>query len=404
MNVDVCIVGGGPAGMVLGYLLGRAGISVAVLEGHDDFDRDFRGDTLHAGVMDIFGEIGIAEQLLELPHQKITEFKIGGVTLMDFSRLKADHPFLTMMAQSTFLDRMAQLASQFPNFHGEMGAMVKELVRDETSGRITGVRYRKNGIPVEVNAKLVIGCDGRGSRIRREASMEAKPVTDPIDVLWFRLPRFAHDPSSLATGALGGGRTPFILLERPDHYQIAVVIAHGGFQKLRKEGLTAFHERIREVSPELYDRAVTQLDAWNKMAFLAVTGSRVETWHAPGLLLIGDAAHVMTPIGGVGINYAIWDAVEAANVIVPAMRAGSEPDLAEIQRRRLRPTKIMQAFQRIAARRILQPAAAEEEVRFKLPWIARVAMRTPWLRDFPGKLIALGLKRTRVEFDFEQSS
>ncbi len=386
--------------MVLAYLLGRCGVSTLLLESQKDFDRDFRGDTLHAGVMDIFDAIGLADRLLQLPHHKIRHLAIGPVNLVDFSWLKTKFPYVTMMAQSLFLDHLAGEARAFPATAIEMGANARELLRDEGSQRIRGVRYRQDGQWTDVRCKLVVACDGRGSHLRKEAGLAGRPVTDPLEVLWFRLPREESDGERIRSGALIGGRLPFILLERPDYYQIAAVIKPGSFVRLREEGLSAFHQRIREAAPDLYQRAQQTLDDWKRIAFLHVEGSRLDTWHLPGLLLIGDAAHVMTPVGGVGINYAIWDAVETANVIVPVLKSGAaiqQHHLSEIQRRRQGPTKWMQRLQRIAGRRVLTTIAADESKRIRVPWIAKILPRLPFVRTLLPRLIALGWKRTHCQ-------
>ncbi|MEM7386083.1 MAG: FAD-dependent oxidoreductase [Verrucomicrobiota bacterium] len=401
-KTSVCIAGGGPAGMVLGYLLGRCGIATLILESQKDFDRDFRGDTLHAGVMEVFDALGLADRILELPHEKIRKVGIGNVNLVDFRWLKTKFPFVTMMAQSMFLDFLAEEARSFPTFRLAMGASVRELMRNET-GRVIGLRYRQAGGMHEIAAPLVVACDGRGSRLRKEAGLVPDKMTDLLEVLWFRLLREPSD--SFASGALPGGRLPFILLERPDHYQIAAVIPPGRYQEIRAEGLEAFHERLREAAPELFSRAQRELDDWKKVAFLHVEGSRLKTWHQPGLLLIGDAAHVMTPVGGVGINYAIWDAVEAANVLVPVLRSGkiiTEDHLAEIQRRREGPTRMMQAVQRLAGRRVLNAVADDESRRLEVPAALRILTRLPGIRSLMPRLIALGWKRTRCDLTFDR--
>ena len=385
--------------MLLGYLLGRCGIETLVLESQEDFDRDFRGDTLHAGVVEILDAMGLSGRLFALPHYKIGELGAGGANLVDFSCLKTEFPFVTMMAQSVFLDFMARESQTFPSFHIEMGASARELVRDE-SGRIVGLSYRKCGELAEVRTVLVVACDGRGSRLRKEAGLELEEVTDPLEILWFRLPRFAADEGAIRSGILTGGRLPLILLERPDRYQIAAVIEPGRYSEIRAEGLPAFHERLREAEPRLFERAVDTLTEWKKIAFLHVVGGRLETWHIPGMLLIGDAAHVMTPVGGVGINYAIWDAVETANVIVPALKSGAKIDeqlLAEIQRRRERPTRIMQAIQRIAGRRVLNIVAADETKRLRIPLVLRLFARVPGVRSLLPRMVALGGRRTQCE-------
>ncbi len=404
-DINVCVVGGGPAGMTLSYLLSRCGIATLLLESQDDFDRDFRGDTLHAGVMEIFSDLGLADAILALPHYKIRNIVFGAgkeaVRLIDFSRLKTPFPYITMIAQSIFLDFLAGECRKSSAFRLEMGAMAKELVTDPVSGRIAGLVYRQDGVLRQIRADLVVACDGRASRLRREAGMEPIPMTDPIDVLWFRLPKEEHDPREGASGPQPGGRTPIIILERVDHFQIGVVIPHGEFQDIKAAGLGEFHERIREAAPDLYERAVTVLDDWKNVAYLNVTGSRLKRWYRDGLLLIGDAAHVMTPVGGVGINYAIWDAVETANVIAPVLSSGrgiDEHHLEEIQKRREKITRVMLAVQRFAGRRVVS-SSVQQGRGFRIPWFARILFMLPGVRWLFPALIGLGLRRTRCEID-----
>ena len=398
----ITIAGGGPAGITLGYLLARSGIETLVLESQDDFDRDFRGDTLHAGVLEIFDSLGLADEILELPHHKIRTLSAGATPLVNFAILKTKFPWVTMIAQSVFLDFLCAKARKFPQFHIEMGASARDLIFDPETDRVTGLQYRKNGIHTEVESEIVIACDGRGSRMRKAAELDPVPVTDPMEVLWFRLPRLESDQDQVRSGFLTGATVPFILLERPDYYQIAAVINPGDFGKIRDAGLPAFHQHIRTAAPILYQRAVSELDDWKKLQFLHVEGSRLESWWKPGLLLIGDAAHVMTPVGGVGINYAIWDAVETANVLVPLLKTGSpieSVDLDEIQRRRESPTRLMQSIQRFAGRRLLNQVAAKEPILFQLPLPVRLIMKIPGLRSIPPRIIALGGKRTECKID-----
>jgi len=341
------IVGGGPAGAVLSFMLARQGLPVTLLEMHKDFERDFRGDTLHPSTLEIMDELGLAEGLLQLPHTRLSQMTLpteaGPVTLANLGRLKTKFPFIALMPQSHFLDFLTGEAKRFSNFQLVMGAMADELIED--SGVVHGVRYRSGGSSHEMRAALTVGADGRFSKLRKlsslgEAAIRASP---PMDVLWFRLPRKVDDPHGLM-GRIGAGHL-LIELDRGEEWQIAFIIRKGSYPQLRAAGLDELHREIVQTAPELTDR-VGLLTDWKQVSLLSVAADRLPRWYRPGLLLIGDAAHVMSPAGGNGINYAIHDAVAAANLLSGPLKAGnvSVNDLARVQRRRELPTRIIQGI------------------------------------------------------------
>jgi 2-polyprenyl-6-methoxyphenol hydroxylase-like FAD-dependent oxidoreductase len=392
-TTSCCIVGGGPTGAILALLLARQGIPVMLLETHKDFDRDFRGDTLHPSVMEIMAEIGLGDRLLQLPHAKMHNITIETAedtfTLADFSHLKTPYPYITILPQVKFLEFIVNEAQQYPSFQLVMGANVQELIEED--GAIRGVRYRGHGGWHEVRAILTIGADGRHSRTRQLAEFESIQTSPPMDVLWFRLPRLPEDPSG-GRGRLVKGRI-LVCLERPNDWQIAYVFAKGKYQELRVAGLEALRNSVAEVVPAFKSR-LEQLHDWSEIAFLSVESSRLKRWYRPGLLLIGDAAHVMSPVAGVGINYAIQDAVVAANILIRPLKAGkiAVKDLAKVQRQRELPTKIIQALQALVQEQILSPALNVEQS-FKPPaWL-----RLPILRDIPAWLIAFGVFPIHVQ-------
>jgi len=392
-QTQCCIVGGGPGGAVLALLLARQGISVMLLEAHKDFDRDFRGDTIHPSVMEIMDELGLADRLLQLPHAKMRQLTIKteaeSVTLADFSRLKTRYPYIMMLPQVRFLEFITEEAKSYPNFQLVLGANVQELIEED--GVIRGVRYRGHGGWHEIRAILTVGADGRHSRIRQLVGFEPIKTSPPMDVLWFRLPRKPEDPE-VGMGRIGRGHI-LAMLARSDSWQIAYVIPKGGYQQIRAAGLEALRQSIVEVAPELSD-PVQHLKDWSQVAFLSVESNCLKRWYRPGLLLIGDAAHVMSPVGGVGINYAIQDAVVAANVLSKPVQSGKVQvgDLAKVQRQRELPTQIIQAFQSLVQQQIFARVLNSDQP-FKPPALLRV----PILRDLPVRLIAFGVLPAHVK-------
>jgi len=402
LRTTCCVVGGGPAGAVLALLLARKGVAVALLEAHPDFDREFRGDTIHPSVMEIMDDLGLADRLLGLRHTEIhgvtVQTATGPFRPADFSRLKTKFPYITMMPQKSFLEFITEEAARYPNFRLVMNARVRELISEDDVVR--GVRYEGADGMHEVRAVLTVGADGRGSRVRKLAGFEPVKTSPPMDVLWFKLPRREGDPED-AIGRFGRGRIT-ILLNRFDYWQAGYVIPKGAFPKLRHEGIEALRREYAELIPEFADR-LDHLTDWRQVSLLSVESSRCPRWYKPGLLVIGDAAHVMSPVGGVGINYAIQDAVVAANVLSGPLRECQQRVknlntryLAAVQRQRELPTRLIQALQTFIQRRVLASALRSNQP-FTPPEFVRILLRLPVLRSLPARIVGYGFWPVRVK-------
>jgi 2-polyprenyl-6-methoxyphenol hydroxylase-like FAD-dependent oxidoreductase len=391
-----CIVGGGPAGAVLALLLARQGIPTTLLEAHMDFDRDFRGDTIHPSVMQLMEELGLVERLHQLPHTKVRSANVGtpaGTVQLSFGSLKTRYPYIMMVPQPIFLDFITGEAQRYPHFKLVMGARVEELIEEQ--GTICGVRYRGQDSWHELRASLTVGADGRFSKVRKLAGIEPVKTSQSIDVLWLRLPRKQGDPDQVL-GRTGGGRV-LVIFNRFEHWQVGYLIPKDSFKQLRADGLESLRRSIAETAPELAEN-VRHLKDWKEVSLLSIESSRVPRWHRPGLLLIGDAAHVMSPVGGVGINYAIQDAVVAANTLIEPLKAGrvQQRDLAAVQRRREWPTRFIQAFQSFMQRQVLNPIInAREPIR--VPPLVRFLLRQPFIQRIPMRIVGLGVWPVHVK-------
>ncbi len=398
-ETSCCIVGGGPGGVLLALLLARKGVDVTLLESHDDFERDFRGDTIHPSTLEALDQIGLTEGLLQLPHGKIDSMRFHSqghsVTVADFSRLDSRFPYIMIMPQSRFLDYLAKEAKKYPNFHLVMGANVQRLVQKD--GSTQGVLYRgKDGLVHEVRAPLTIGADGRFSKVRNLAGIETVRTNPPMDILWFRLAKLPTDLHDQINFHVAGGRLAF-LFDRGTEWQVGYAVLKGSFGEIKATGIDALRESIVRMIPWLGHRADSLKD-WHQVTVLSVESSRVKTWHQPGLLLIGDAAHVMSPVGGVGISYAIQDAIEAANVLTTLLLAGKVTDsqLARVQKLREPAVQAIQKFQGFVQERVVKSALTPNRP-FQLPWIARILLALPILRNFPGRMIAFGINPARIQ-------
>jgi len=397
LKADCCIAGGGPAGMMLGYLLARAGVSVVMLERHADFLRDFRGDTIHPSTLELMHELGLLDRFLSLPHQKTYRLsaEVGNetVTVADFSHLPVQCPYIAFMPQWDFLNFLAEAGQAYPGFRLLMNVEAHELI--DRNGRIAGVRARTPKGGLEVEARLVVGADGRQSTIRRLAGLQPTVLGAPMDVLWFSLPRSPDDPDQ-TMGRFDIGRI-FIMINRGDYWQCGFVIAKGSADQVRGRGLPAFREIVGGLAPFTNDR-LAALDDWDQIKLLTVGVDRLETWHRPGLLCIGDAAHTMSPVGGVGINLAVQDAVAAANILCRPLLDGTlnEGDLAEVQKRRLLPVRIIQRLQVVAQNRIIRNVL-DGSGPLAVPAALRLFQLLPFLRRLPARLIGLGIRREHVK-------
>jgi 2-polyprenyl-6-methoxyphenol hydroxylase-like FAD-dependent oxidoreductase len=392
-----CIAGGGPAGMMLGYLLARAGIDTVVLEKHADFLRDFRGDTVHPSTLEVMHELGLLEKFLERPHQTVREIglRIGDetVTVADFSHLPVRCGFIAMMPQWDFLDFLAQHGRKLPSFRLIMQAEVTGLIEEQQG--IAGVRATTPDGPLEIRAELTVGADGRHSTVRACAGLAIEELGAPMDALWMRLSRHPGDPQQTG-GRIDAGRI-LVMLDRGDYWQCAFVIPKGGYDALRAKGIESFRESVAAMAPFVRDR-VAELNGWDNVKLLTVAVNRLRRWHRPGLLCIGDAAHAMSPIGGVGINLAVQDAVAAANILAPGFSRGpiANDDLAAVQRRREFPTRMTQRMQLVMQNRIIRNVLSSR-TRPALPWPVRLLQRWPYLRRIPARLIGMGFRPEHVK-------
>jgi len=396
LTTRCCIAGGGPAGMMLGLLLARAGVPTVVLEKHSDFLRDFRGDTIHPSTLELMHELGILEEFLRRPHQEVRTLggQIGDdfVQVADFGHLPTHCRFIVLMPQWDFLDFIAEQARQYPSFQLRMEADVTDLIVE--SGRVAGVRAAVPDGELEVRADLVIGADGRHSTVRAKAGLEVLDLGAPMDVLWMRLSRHPDDPGQ-TLGRFDTGRI-FVMLNRNDYWQCAYVIPKGGYDEIRARGLASFREDIARLAPYLRDRTAELAD-WSDVKLLSVSVDRLRQWYRPGLLCIGDAAHAMSPVGGVGINLAIQDAVAAANILAPRLQQGpvSEHDLRAVQQRREFPTRATQAMQVAVQKRVIG-RVLESTGKLSAPLPVRLLRLMPFLTRLPARLIGIGVRPEHV--------
>ncbi len=390
LTADCCIVGGGPAGLMLGYLLARAGLQVVVIEKHPDFLRDFRGDTIHPSTLEIMRQLGLLDELLALPHQRAEKLQaeVAGqeITMADFSRLPVECRFIAFMPQWDFLNFLARKAAAFPGFTLLQSTAFADLVYE--NGALVGVKTLQGNEQLIIQTPLVIGADGRNSQVRAKAGLQSKSFGSSRDVLWFRLDKQTSDP--LWGMGHKGPKQNFIVIDRGDYWQCGFTIQKGQFDELKHAGLDVLKHTMAQVAPFSEER-MAQLDSWDKLKLLSIRIDRLEQWAKPGVLCIGDAAHAMSPIGGVGVNLAIQDAVAAANVLTQPLKDNTLTlhDLQKVQRRRQFPT---------VATQFLQIKMSSNKRKRSTPSkVPQLISRFPFLRHLFGRLIGLGFRTERPE-------
>ena len=397
-TTSCCIAGGGPAGMVLGYLLARAGVPTVVLEKHADFLRDFRGDTVHPSTLRILDELGLLDRCLQRPHQRLQ--RLGGcfgshpIHLADFSGLPSRHNFIALMPQWDFLDFLATEARKLPAFTLVMQAEVTGLI--EAEGRVAGVRGNTPAGGFELRADCTVGCDGRGSTVRQSAQLQGEDLAAPIDVLWFRVGRNPAEADDLLFRAASGHMV--VTIDRGDYWQCAFVVPKGGASALKQGSIETLRSQVTEAAPPLAPQLAAALRSWDDVKLLTVKIDRLKHWSRPGLLCIGDAAHAMSPVGGVGINLAVQDAVATANALAAKLLAGcvSAGDLTSVQRRRDWPTRITQRLQIQMQDHVLVPVIHHSSPDLKVPWPLAVVSTLPPLQRLVARVIGLGFRPERV--------
>ncbi len=396
MTTRCCIAGGGPAGMMLGFLLARAGLDVVVLEKHKDFLRDFRGDTIHPSTLELMHELGLLTEFLKLPHARAETFsgRYGSlpVTIADFRHLPTQCKFIALMPQWDFLNFLAEQGRRYKGFRLLMQTEANGLI--EEGGRVAGVRAQTPGGPIEIRATLVVGCDGRDSDVRKKAGLAVETLGAPMDVLWFRLSSKPSD-SQQTGGVFLPGRI-FVTLNRGDYWQCAYVIPKGSLEEVRRRGLEAFRSDIAQAVPDFADRT-DEIADWDHVKLLTVAVDRLNRWHKPGVLCIGDAAHAMSPIGGVGVNLAVQDAVAAANILAEPLRSGAVSDavLQAVQDRRTFPTRATQRMQLFMQNNVISAVLSDTD-ELDPPLLLRLLARFPLLRRLPARLLGLGFRPEHI--------
>jgi len=396
IKTTCCITGGGPAGITLGYLLARAGVSVVVLEKHADFLRDFRGDTIHPSTLEMMHELGLLEEFLKLPHSKVRQLsvQIGDDHLVvgHFEHLPVHCKFIALMPQWDFLNFLAEHGKRFGGFDLRMRTEATDLIFDD--GKVAGVRAKTAEDQIEIRADLTVACDGRHSTLRERAGFSVENLHAPMDVMWFRISRNDSDPAEVVAHVESGRM--LVMLNRNDYWQCAYVIPKGTAEDVEHAGLDKFRDAVEAISPFLHDR-LHEVDSWDKVKLLTVQVDRLAQWYRAGLICIGDAAHAMSPVGGVGINLAVQDAVAAANILAEPLRRGTvtTDTLKQVQQRREFPTRVTQRLQIIMQNRIIGPALLNKNTRPKAPLFMKM-VQWPLLRRLPGRLLAYGIRPEHV--------
>ncbi|MEE2891983.1 MAG: FAD-dependent oxidoreductase [Pseudomonadota bacterium] len=394
-RTQCCVVGAGPAGVFLALLLAQRGVEVVVLEAHGDFDRDFRGDTVHPATLELLAEMGLVEQVLALPHGRIDRMRLHAGArswqVANFSRLRTAYPYVAIIPQSEFLACLAEAADLLPTFSRRMGAGVVDVIEDD--GRVSGVRYREAGELHELRADLVVGTDGRFSRLRRILGAEVDAAAPPMDVAWARIPRGEEDAPGFHVGA---GRL-LVHFRRPDAIQLGYVFPRDGFAPLKTAGIAAFRASIAEMVPAWAER-LEAIESFADVHLLRVQSDCLRRWYRDGLLLLGDAAHAFSPVGGVGINYAIGDAAEAVELLLPAFRDGGPVATSVLARVEARRRPLVRWVQRAQtqAQSMLVERALDDARAFVPPWPMRALLAVPGLRDLPARMMAFGPRKVRL--------